>query len=93
MQARFSVIDFDYLNYSRMRWEQYHKNKAAVREMVLEVFAPPVGEPLKPFPPAFPEIPAEEIPIEAPSPTVPVMHGELVEPVPLAVPEGADAAP
>lgn len=83
------MIEFDYLGYSRMRWEEYHKNKAIVRALVLACFAPPVGEPLKPFPPAFPEIPAGEVPIEAPLPTVPVMHGELVEPVPLASPDGA----
>eukprot|EP00892_Ulva_mutabilis_P001377 jgi/Ulvmu1/1123/UM106_0040.1 len=87
LQAKFSVIDFDYITYSRMRWEEYHKNKAAVRTLVLACFAPPVGEPLKPFPPAFPEIPAEEIPVKAPSPTVPVMHGEIVEPVPMPAPD------
>lgn len=82
MQAFYSTIDFDYFDYSSRRWAQHHRTQATVRAFVLAHFAPPMGEPLSaPFPPAFPEAPAEEVPVEAPKPTMPVIHGEAVPPV------------
>lgn len=79
IQARYSPIDFDYIEYSFMRWREYHRRKAAVQELVLKQFPPPMGEPPRqPFPPAFPDAAVEEIPVQPPTSTAPVVDGEVV---------------
>jgi ethanolamine kinase len=39
VQARYSAIDFDYLSYSQLRWQQYYKTKEAFVTKARAVFA------------------------------------------------------
>lgn len=34
IQARYSEIDFDYMEYSSMRWNEYHRRKASVLKSI-----------------------------------------------------------
>jgi hypothetical protein len=38
LQARYSVIEFDYVQYSKDRWVEYHRRKSAVQELVAQAF-------------------------------------------------------
>ena len=79
-QARYSPIDFDYLGYSKMRWNRYYAVKAAVTNLVLNQFSPPDGEPSGlPFAPAFPEARPEEIPVVPTVSTAPVVDGHVLQ--------------
>jgi hypothetical protein len=42
VQARFSLIDFDYFDYGDRRWSEYHRRKAEVEQMVQLQFPSPV---------------------------------------------------
>jgi len=39
IQARYSPIDFDYLQYSATRWTEYYRRKAEFVEKAKQVFA------------------------------------------------------
>lgn len=34
IQARYSEIDFDYMEYSSVRWNEYHRRKASVLKSI-----------------------------------------------------------
>jgi ethanolamine kinase len=38
LQARYSAIDFDYVQYSKNRWNEYHKKKGAIQQLVAQAF-------------------------------------------------------
>ena len=39
LQASFSPIDFDYLEYSKKRLDEFHKRKATVMKMARDCFS------------------------------------------------------
>lgn len=38
MQAKWSSIDFDYLSYAKLRWDEYHRRKGEFMAAAAEVF-------------------------------------------------------